>query len=174
MAFYSFQCQIKSTTQQLVFHWGKHEAFKHSMKYTVVFCDYNYIPYQISMNMSGPLPQGITLLLIGALCCIVPKCSQFNLFYFNLSYFTKLVILVKYIINAGDQWLIKMAFSEKCSKHVLSSIFYSDLGLRRITQFFVSCLMIFPPTAEIALKQNKLKRKEIRRKKRLIGNKLSI
>ena len=117
---------------------------------------------------------------------VMPICMGFNLiinivkggrgeYYQNLKsprIFSRIV--VKYIINAGDQWLIKMAFSGKCSKHVLSSIFYSDLGLRRITQFFVSCLMIFAHTAEIALKQNKLKRKEIRRKKRLIGNKLSI
>ena len=72
-AFYYSSCQIKSNTQQLMFHWGKHEVFKHSMKYTVVFWDYNDIPYQMSMNMSAPLPQSIILLLIGALCPNVPN-----------------------------------------------------------------------------------------------------
>ena len=53
----------------------------------------------------------------------MPKCSQFN-----LSHFTQLVILVKYIINAGDHWLIKTAFSGKCSKHVLSTILFCRSG----------------------------------------------
>ena len=170
-AFYYFSCQIKSNTQQLVFHWGKHEVFKHSMKYTAVFCDYNYIPYQMSMNMSAPPPPGHNIIIDR---CIMPKCSQFNLFYFNLSHFTQLLILVKYIINAGVHWLIKMAFSGKCSKHVLSSIFLCRSGTEEDYSVLSQLLDDISTYRRDCIEAKQIEKERNKKKEEADRNKLSI
>jgi hypothetical protein len=67
-----------------------------------------------------------------------------------------------------------MGLLRKCSQNSFNLYSHAGLGLRKITPNSVSFLKTFPPIAEIVLKQNKLKKKGRGRKKKLIGNKLSI